>query len=159
MSLTPADLAGGSTPLGATEYNTMLAAARAGVYFEHDLGGDSETGHPGVATTTIMKSKPFVIPGANELAGTWKFAAFLRCEDNSVTITVSLYDLTLGAVVAGSTSAACNGTTADYSTSNQVPVSGALTLVAGHIYVAQAVKSANTKQCWVDAAYLRRTDA
>ncbi len=159
MSLTPADLASGTTNLDTLMYNAMLAAVRAAVFFEHNLGGAPEIGHPGSSYATVMNSKPFVIPGANELAGTWKFAAFLRCEDSSVTITIRLFDVTLNAAVALSTSAACNGVTTDYSTANQVPVSAALTLVAGHIYVAQAIKSDVTKECWVDAAYLRRTDA
>src|SRR5205814_1632704 len=99
------------------------------------------------------------VPSSVENVATWKLRSFLRCEDAAVTITMKLRDLTSAADVTGSTTGACSGTASDYSGTNQSQLSGALTLTAGHIYQVQAIKSADTKQCWVDAAYLQRTDA
>ncbi len=158
-ALTPAALAGASTNVGYAEYNLMLAAVRAGLFGQFLLGGDDENGHPGSTYVAILKSTPIVIPSSVELAGTWKLRVFLRCEDSSVTITTKLRDLTSAADVGSSTSSACSGTSSDYSGTNQHQLSSALTLTAGHIYQVQAIKSALTKQCWVDAAYLQRTDS
>jgi len=153
-----ANLPNGLAEPGYEEWNQILDSIRAALWKPLFLGGSLDTSHPGTSYQRVVGCVPFVVPSAIENGGVWKLRVFMVCEDAAVTITAKLRNVTDGTDVTGSTTGACSGTAADWSGTNQNALTGALTLTAGKVYELHAIKSANTKQCWI-VGYLQRTDA
>lgn len=150
MSLVPSDIASELTDVGLENWNAILAVLRNLTQSRIDLGGSLSEPFAGTAYDYINHSKPWVAP-ATIGTETWKLRALMVTSSGAVTCKCKLYDHTASADVASSETGDCSGTSRDFTGTNQNYTTGALTLVAGHLYEVKVSKSAATAQCKIVA--------